>query len=75
MAYEYKVIAFKPDIKGCGAKDKGWDEERCKQYQGFLHEHASEGWRFHSSEYRKVDLVGCGSSSGAHLVCVFERQK
>ena len=36
MPAEYKVEVFTPTVKGCGATDKGWDDERCQQFQAFL---------------------------------------
>lgn len=75
MNYEYKVMAFTPTVKGCAAQDKGWNPERCKQFESFLTEHSAGGWRLHSSDYRQVTLAGCGGGKGAHLVCVFEKQK
>lgn len=70
---EYKVDTFVPKVSGCGAKDNGWDSVRCKQYQDFLNEYASQGWRLHSSEFREVTVAGCGGNKGASLVCVFEK--
>lgn len=74
MAYEYKVEAFTPVIRGCGAQDMGWDLERCRQFQDFLNSKVTTGWKLHSSEYRQVTGAGCGNNKGAHLVCIFERQ-
>ena len=73
MAVEYMVKAFVPKISGCGAQDSGWDEVRCQQFQGFLNTHATNGWRFHSSEYREVTVKGCSGSKGAWLICTFEK--
>jgi len=73
MAVEYKVKNFIPKISGCGAKDNGWDQERCLQYEVFLNQHAQDGWRLHSSEFRTTTVAGCGGGKGAVLVCVFER--
>lgn len=74
--YEYKVAAFAPMVKGCGAQDKGWDEERCKQFEDFLAANIPGGWKLHSSDFRQVSKAsGCGSTVGVRLVCVFERQK
>jgi hypothetical protein len=73
MAAKYMVKAFIPKIAGCGAQDNGWDEVRCNQFQDFLNTHATDGWRFHSSEYRQVTVKGCGGSKGAWLVCTFEK--
>lgn len=75
MVYDYKVDAFVPNISGCGGKDKGWDKERCAQFQKFLNDNATQGWRLHSSEYREVMKIGCFGGKGAWLVCTFERQK
>jgi hypothetical protein len=76
MDHAYKVAAFYPTFKGCGATDKGWNVERCNQYQSFLTENATDGWRFHSSEYRDVTATrGCESTRGAVLICVFERDR
>lgn len=74
MSYEYKVDAFIPSVSGCGAKDNGWDSERCTQYQTFLNKYAKDGWRLNSSEFREVAAAGCGGGKGAWLVCVFERE-
>lgn len=73
MKTEYKVEAFIPTVKGCGARDKGWDEERCAQYADFLNTHAKDGWTLHSSEFRRVVSIGCTSSIGERLICVFEK--
>lgn len=75
MKYDYKVEVFTPTIKGCGAQDKGWDEERCGQFQAFLNQRASEGYKLHSTEYREVKAAaGClGATTSAWMVCVFER--
>ena len=73
MENEYRVEAFVPSVKGCGATDQGWDGERCKQFQKFLNSHTADGWKFHSSDYRNVTMQGCSGSSGPRLVCVFER--
>lgn len=73
MAVEYKVKTFVPVVKGCGSKDSGWDNERCRQYEAFLNEHAQDGWRLHSSEFRTTNVAGCGGGQGSVLVCVFER--
>ena len=54
MAVQYMVKAFVPTIAGCGARDNGWDDVRCSQFESFLNRHAVDGWRFHSSEYREV---------------------
>lgn len=70
----YMVKAFLPKIDGCGAKDNGWDEVRCNQFQEFLNSHAQNGWKLHSSEYRQVTATkGCGNDKGAWLVCIFEK--
>lgn len=59
MKYDYKVETFVPTVKGCGATDKGWDAERCNQFQSFLNERAA---------------AGClGQTTSVTLVCVFER--
>jgi len=73
MAVQYMVKVFVPKISGCGAKDTGWDELRCQQFQDFLNTHAVNGWRFHSSEYREVTVKGCGGGKGAWLICTFEK--
>jgi hypothetical protein len=75
MAVRYMVKAFVPAISGCGGKDSGWDEKRCKQFEDFLNTHAVGGWRLHSSEYRQVVVKGCGGGSGAWLVCTFEKSE
>lgn len=75
MNYEYKVVAFTPVVKGCGAQDKGWDEVRCKQFEVFLAAHTAGGWKLHSSDYKSVKMAGCGGNMGTRLVCVFELQK
>jgi len=67
------VRAFIPTVAGCGAKDNGWDSERCQQFEAFLNQHAVDGWRFHSSEFRQVTVKGCASSTGSWLVCTFEK--
>ena len=74
MAVSYKVEAFVPEIKGCAAKDKGWDETRCGQFQDFLNSHTAGGWSLHSSEYRSVTVQGCSGGGGSWLVCVFEKE-
>ncbi len=74
MSVQYMVKAFVPRVSGCGAKDNGWDEMRCGQFEAFLNSYAVDGWRFHSSEYREVSVKGCGGSKGAWLVCTFEKQ-
>ena len=74
MVPEYKVVAFLPAVAGCGASDKGWDRDRCSQFENFLNQHTAGGWRLHSSEYRTVTAsTGCGSTQAAWLVCIFER--
>lgn len=73
MDHEYKVASFVPTVKGCGAQDQGWNDERCKQFEAFLNQHATHGWRLHSQEYRQVTLTGCGGGQGVQLICVFER--
>ncbi|RYZ77052.1 MAG: hypothetical protein EOP05_03120 [Proteobacteria bacterium] len=76
MANEYKVKAFVPTVKGCGATDDGWGPERCLDFQNFLNVETADGWRLHSSEYRTLTVKkGCGASTGSWLVCVFEKQK
>jgi hypothetical protein len=67
------VKAFVPQIAGCGAQDHGWDEARCNQFASFLNANATDGWRFHSSEYREVTVKGCRGGKGAWLVCTFEK--
>jgi hypothetical protein len=73
MSFIYKVDTFVPKVSGCGAQDNGWDQVRCGQYQTFLNEYAEKGWRLHSSDFRQVNVAGCGKSKGAWLVCVFEK--
>lgn len=75
MGFEYMVKAFLPTVDGCGAKDHGWDTARCLQFQEFINQHAQDGWRLHSSEYRNVTASGCGGGKGSWLVCIFERAK
>ncbi len=76
MQNEYKVKAFVPTVKGCGAEDTGWDESRCNQFQSFLNQEASESWKLHSCEYRTVKVTeGCSNPQGMWLVCIFERPK
>ncbi|TKJ35938.1 MAG: hypothetical protein CEE38_13070 [Planctomycetes bacterium B3_Pla] len=76
MEHEYKVEVFVPTVKGCGSADMGWDNKRCQQFQAFLNQHASGGWRLHTQAYREVvDSKGCGANKGAWLVCTFERAK
>ena len=70
---EYKVHAYLPKLKGCGTQDLGWDPFRCEDFQNFLNRHATEGWRLHSSDYRRVTAQGCGGRNGQWLVCIFER--
>lgn len=73
MSVQYMVKAFLPKVAGCGASDKGWDEQRCKQFEDFLNEHAQNGWRLHSSDFRAVVNSGCGGAKGNWLVCTFEK--
>lgn len=73
MGVQYKVLSFVPKVSGCGAKDTGWDQKRCEQFQSFLNSHAQDGWKLHSSEYRQVTVKGCGGGQGAWLVCIFEK--
>jgi hypothetical protein len=73
MGYEYKVQAFLPTVSGCGAKDKGWDDQRCLQFQNFINLHSQDNWKLHSSEYRQVTVKGCGGNQGSWLVCIFEK--
>ncbi len=75
MNIEYKVDTFVPKISGCGAKDNGWDQQRCEQYQEFLNRYAENGWKLHSSDYREVKGNGCFGEQGAWLVCVFEKHR
>lgn len=75
MPYEYNVKSFVPTVAGCGAVDLGWNSARCDQFSQFLNEHAVNGWKLHSSEYRQVSMKGCSTTKGAWLVCVFEREK
>lgn len=73
--FEYKVKAFIPEIKGCGAQDKGWDPTRCQQFQDFLTNETDGGWKLHSCEYRQVTVAtGCGNQNGLWLVCIFEKE-
>ena len=63
MKHEYRVGAFVPTVKECGAEDKGWDQERCAQFEGYLNQKASEGWKLHSTEYREVAVSsGCAGA-------------
>jgi hypothetical protein len=73
--YVYKVGVFVPVVSGCGGQDNGWDQHRMAQFQDFLNQHAAGGWQFKSSDYRQVTATGCGGSSGAWLVCIFERPR
>lgn len=73
MAVQYMVKAFIPKVSGCGAKDNGWDDLRCQQFQDFLNQYAVNGWRLHSSEFRQVTVKGCGGGQGSWLVCTFEK--
>lgn len=71
--YEYHVDAFIPE-SGCNKSDKGWDIERCLSFAKFLNGYSQQGWKLHTAEYREVkSQAGCGPTSGAWLVCVFER--
>ncbi|WP_018294549.1 hypothetical protein [Mariprofundus ferrooxydans] len=70
---KYMVKAFAPKVSGCGAKDNGWDDVRCKQFEDFLNMHAVNGWKFHSSDFREVTVAGCRGGKGAWLVCTFEK--
>ncbi len=72
---EYRVVAYKPNIKGCFSTDKGWDEKRCQDFQDFINSYAKDGWKLHSCEYRNVKVEGCLGGFGTLLVCIFERQK
>ncbi len=74
MKYTYKIASFVPKVKGCGAQDNGWDQQRCEQFQLFLNSHADEGWKLHSTEYRNVIVKGCGGKNGNLLICTFEKQ-
>jgi len=74
MEIKYRVKAFKPTIKGCSAMDRGWDDERCKQFESFLNQNCRGGWKFVRSDYRDVIMAGCRGKSGAHLVCVFAKE-
>jgi hypothetical protein len=69
---QYKVVPFLPQLKGCGASDRGWDSARCAQYEEFLNSHAAQGWKLHSSEHRYRSIAGCGGKQGVTLVCTFE---
>jgi len=72
--YEYHVDAFVPTGGGCRSGEKGWDPKRCSEFAEFLNAYAQKGYRLHSSEYRTVSVQGgCGSQSGAWLVCIFEK--
>ena len=70
----YKVRTFVPTVKGCGAKDNGWDEAKCKDFEEFINSEAVEGFRLHSYEYREVSVAsGCANTNGVWLVCIFEK--
>jgi Domain of unknown function (DUF4177) len=72
--FEYHVDAFAPPAPGCLQTDPGWDASRCGHFKEFLNGYAKQGWKLHSCEYRGVTSTrGCGNTSGAWLVCVFER--
>lgn len=43
MPVTYKVDTFIPTVSGCGAKDNGWDDKRCEQFQNFLNKYAENG--------------------------------
>lgn len=73
MNTEYKVRAYAPTVKGCGAKDMGWDMQRCKDFEKFINTESTEGWKLHSYDFRQVTVQGCGGGTGSWLVCVFER--
>jgi len=73
MEHQYKAVAFTPVVKGCGAKDGGWDTGRCEQFQSFLNAESSGGWKLHSTEYRQVTLRGCSGEKGNQLICIFEK--
>lgn len=75
MNLEYKVRAFVPTVKGCGARDEGWNEGKCELFQQFLNEESTDGWKLHSYEYRTLTAKGCGSSFGTRLICIFEKMK
>lgn len=74
MPVTYKVDTFIPTVSGCGAKDNGWDDKRCEQFQNFLNKYAENGWRLHSCDFREVTVAGCGCGKGAWLVCIFEKE-
>jgi hypothetical protein len=74
MKADYKVRAYIPTVKGCGATDMGWDESRCTDFENFLAKETNDGWLLHSYEYRTLTTKGCGGGTGAWLVCVFERK-
>lgn len=70
----YKVAAFYPTVKGCGATDLGWDASRCLDFEQFLNGWAVQGWELHSQEYRSMTASsGCGSTTGSVLICIFKR--
>ena len=75
MSLSYKVDTFVPKVSGCGAQDTGWDDKRCHQYQEFLNNYSSQGWKLHSIDFREVTMTGCNSNKGSWLVCVFEKSE
>lgn len=74
MGSVYMVKAFVPRIYGLAAKDNGWDEERCRQFEDFLNANAANGWRLHSSDCLTGERRGLGRGKATWLVCTFERQ-
>lgn len=73
MKIEYKVKTYAPKVKGCGATDMGWNETRCQDFQEFLNNESTDGWKLHSYDYRAVTVKGCGGNTGSWLVCVFKK--
>lgn len=75
---EYKVATFIPKPSGFGAKylriDRGWDNDRCKQFEAFLNHHANDGWQLHSSDYRESPIAKpYRGGKSLWLVCIFQR--
>ncbi len=78
MPTDYKVVPFLPDASGVVTKflriDRGWDGQRCAQFEAFLNKHAKDGWQLHSSDLRESIIAKRrGASKGLLLVCVFAR--
>lgn len=76
QTFEYKVVQFRPTLKGCGAKDIGWDGERCSQWTQFLNQQSAGGWRLHSSEFMLMKSSNCSGVDLPEkiLTCVFEKR-